>query len=621
MGMLLFAAAAPVLADIGIETSINPSRGTVGEPLTLSIVVNGSSSVKPPRLPNFANFRSYSQGHSQEISFVNGKMSARTVFSYVLIPTTAGKHVLGQLELDIDGRPYKTGMLEVDVEDVGAANSSFSTATAPRSAYPSPVVPPAPRSLPPDYMGGKDIFVRTWVDKDDVFVNEPVYLTYTVYTRVSATFRGFDKEPVTTGFWVEEFPPQADVNRQEKEISGYRYVVADVRTVALFPTEAGVHTLDPGVLKADIEIREQDDFDSFFSTDIFGRRRFRPSSVVTRVVPKLLATDPIVITARPLPDTGKPADFRGAVGRYTIEASVDRTEVEEGEPITVKLRLAGEGDLNTAELPKLPEMDYFKSYDSSSSTNTRKERLVVEGEKIQETVLVPKKSGVFTIPSVSFSYFDPRKKQYQTAKTAPLIVSIKAGREEPATAPIAVGPQVPPQDVPLIGEDIRFVKTVSDPLVHEEEPLLSRRSYWVANAALPAAALLIFLIRLLVQLIRRDVSGLRVRRSHRVARSRLAAARKNLKKGAETAFYEALSKALYGYFADKFDWGPGEADMNLVEKRLIGRLSDDEFARLRDIAHRIHLGRFARSEGTLDEMKGLYASSDQLITTLESKKL
>ena len=268
--LVLTLAVSPAWAEIGIEATINPSRVVVGQTMTLTVVVNGASSVQPPVLPKWPNFRSYSQGHSQEIQFVNGVMSSRSVFSYALLPQLPGKHVLGQLELEIDGKPYKTGVLEVEVLD---ANDSSSIGRSPVTS--APVAAPAARSLPPEYMGGKDIFVRAWADKEEAYVNEPIYLTYTIYTRVSATFKGFDREPDTAGFWVEEFPPQGSVRRQEKTIGGQRYVVADVRTVALFPQEPGAYTLDPGTMSAEIEVHTADQFDRFYSTDIFGFRTYR----------------------------------------------------------------------------------------------------------------------------------------------------------------------------------------------------------------------------------------------------------------------------------------------------------------------------------------------------------
>jgi len=616
----LFLGTVPVWSDVGIEATVNPSLAFVGQPMTLTITVNGAASVvRTPRLPNFENFRSYSQGHSQEISNWNGVISTRNVFNYVLVPTVAGKHVLGQIEVEIGGRIYKTGVLEVQVLDKQTASSSSGTGRL--GGARSPVVSPATRSLPPEYLAGRHIFVRTWVDKDDVYVNEAIYLTYTIYTRVSATFKGFEKEPGTTGFWVEEFPPQGTVRRQEKRISGYRYVVADVRTVALFPTEPGNFTIDPGTLNVEIEIQSADSFDRFFSRDLFGWRRFRrPRSVITQVVPRLLETDPIGISVKPLPQASKPADFKGAVGRYQIDASLDRTSVEEGQPVTYTLRLKGEGNLHTVEMPGAPDLDYFKSYDSSSSLNLKKVRLVVEGEKIAETVLIPRKAGNFKIPPVSFSYFDPARQQYRTIQTKALSLKVLESTDD-APAPLTIGPGVQPRRVSLVGEDIRFVKNAPGALVHKKEPWITSLFYWWLNLGILLTGFIIVGARLYFEKSGKDVGLLRFKRSGRLARQRFKQSRGYMKKGSEKNFYEALSQAFYGYFSDKLNLEPGEVGFDLVETKLSGKLSDEEYQNLKEIFKSLDFGRFGKAETTSEDMKSLYKSCDEFMVLCEAKRL
>jgi len=113
-------------AEIGIETSIQPSRIRLGDTARLTIIVSGAGdSVRPPQLPKLANFTTYSQGHSQEITFINGRMSSRSVFSFALIPNLAGKHVLGQIDIPIGNKVYKTGVLELEVTQNGSPAPSI----------------------------------------------------------------------------------------------------------------------------------------------------------------------------------------------------------------------------------------------------------------------------------------------------------------------------------------------------------------------------------------------------------------------------------------------------------------------------------------------------------------
>ena len=126
------------------------------------------------------------------------------------------------------------------------------------------------------------------------------------------------------------------------------------------------------------------------------------------MVAKTLAANPVTLVVKSLPESGKPGNFNGAVGQYQIESSLDKSETQAGDPVTFRVRISGQGNINTLQTPALPKSEDFKIYDSSTSTNISKERLVVEGQKVTETVFVSRKAGSFTIPALTFSYFDPK---------------------------------------------------------------------------------------------------------------------------------------------------------------------------------------------------------------------
>ncbi len=247
------------MAEVQIETAASTSRLAVGEQLTLDIIIsNAQGKISNPNISSLEGFTAYSQGHSQEITIVNGVSSSRSIFTFVLVANSVGKRTIGPFEIAIGGKNFKVAPVEVEV------TATPSVQAPPSYASQGPAAAPPTRALPTGDIGGQDIFVKAWVDKDEVFVNEPVMLTYTLYTRLSATYKGFEKEPVTTGFWVEDFPPEKTVKRTEQFLNGSRYVVADVRKLALFPTQAGIFTVDPGALAATVEMRGNDPFDSFF---------------------------------------------------------------------------------------------------------------------------------------------------------------------------------------------------------------------------------------------------------------------------------------------------------------------------------------------------------------------
>jgi len=610
-------------AEVTIETSVSRSRVAVGEELTLDIIVNNANStISKPVFSSIEGFSSYSQGHSQEISIVNGRSSSRSIFSYVLIANSPGKKTIGPFQLKVGDKFYKVAPVEVEVmPDTGGAQSSALSYTYSQG----PALPPPSRALPGEEAGNQDIFVKTWLDKDEVYVNESALLTYTLYTRLSATYKGFEKEPVTTGFWMEDFPPEKTIQRTEKILNGSRYVVADVRKIALFPTEAGIYTIDTGVLSASVEIRGRDDFDSFFSYNVFGRRSAMfPPAFTSQIVSKTIPADKVTLTVRALPEAGKPQNFSGAVGDYRIESSVDKTEAEEGSPVTYRVRILGEGNLNTVETPPLPKMEDFKIYDSSSSSHISKERLRVEGEKVTDTVIVPKKAGTYTIPAVEFFYFDPKSQTYKDIKTSPHTLTVKPAPANEAPPADQGSPGVEPvekESVSLVGKDIRYIKTVGEGRPIRPRPLYAEPFYWFLNGVLAALSALFLLLSSRRAGLSRDLKGFRFRSSHHVARRKLKAAARMLKKGKMDEFYSEISKVIQGYFADKLDIAAPSVTAQVLEEKLAGNdQAREALEETKKLFDELSLGRFAKMDRGQEEMKKVYEMADRVITLFEKVK-
>ena len=162
-------------AEVTIETSVNRSRLAVGEELTLDIIVNNANgAISKPVFSSIEGFSSYSQGHSQEISIINGRSSSRSIFSYVLIANSPGRKMIGPFQLKVGDKFYKVAPVEVEVApDNGGAQSS----AVPYTYSQGPALQPPSRALPGGEIGNQDIFIKTWLDKDEVVVNEAATLT------------------------------------------------------------------------------------------------------------------------------------------------------------------------------------------------------------------------------------------------------------------------------------------------------------------------------------------------------------------------------------------------------------------------------------------------------------
>ncbi len=280
----------------------------------------------------------------------------------------------------------------------------------------------------------------------------------------------------------------------------------------------------------------------------FSSRSIKQESVETET-----QTPTLNITVKPLPTEGKPANFSGMVGSYSFSADFDRTNLKVGEAMTLTINIKGDGLPGSITDPKLPDFGEFRSVPPENELNKK-----IVGNKVITTknirvFLYPKKKGEFTIPEITYSWFNPSKKKYETAKAGPWNVTVEKGEaaaEAIFQAPIAQGPAaVQKQEIESLGSDIRFIHKVND-ASNTTAPYKSI-VYWVIfAAAIPFYLIVTFAVRS-----RRkhnsDAALVRKGKADKMLKARFADAREALKKGDAKALYAALENGLINYLSDK----------------------------------------------------------------------
>lgn len=389
----------------------------VGEEIRLTVqVANAAGNIQAPQIPALKNFDSFYTGRTSRINFINGVSSSLMEFSYVLVPRVAGQYTFGPVQVTAGGQVLQTQPVQLTVAKAPAS-------TGPAPVY-NPPVPQQPASsssnqgtneAPPTYRPDDDnIFVKATVDKTAVYPGEQILLTYAIYTRYDTRYEGFQEEPQTSGFWIEEFPMGEDVLKENVRINGKRYIRAEIKKMALFPTAVADYTIKPGVIKA--SIREEPQRNSVFD-DFFNDSFFQGGGFFSRRVNLLLSPPPIQVKVRPLPTQGQPADFEGAVGNLNLRATIDKQQVKQNEPVTMTMVLEGDGNVETLNKPKIPELKNFKVYDSDTSSELLRNGNIIGGRKKFEIVFIPTEKGEQVIASMSFSHFNPVQNRYIVQKT------------------------------------------------------------------------------------------------------------------------------------------------------------------------------------------------------------
>ena len=580
--------------ELGVSASLNKRSVQVGEEVRLSIRVTGQSmNLQAPRLPQLDGFETYYTGRASHISIINGVSSTNVEFSYSLIPQKAGRFTLSPIEVRAGQRVFKTEQLEIEVS--GDQNQALGAQAQPQRAVmppstSSPVTQPILQDQAPAMPPGTDdnIFVQALVDRKTLYQNEQVLLTYSLFTRYDTRYEGFDKEPETSGFWIEEFPMGRDVPRETVRTNGKRYIKADVKKLALFPTAPGNYTIQPGSLKVSIREEPQGSspFDEFFSDSFFTGGAF-----FARRQDRLLSPPPIQLVVKPLPESGKPASFQGAVGTFRLSATIDKSKVKQNEPVTLKMVIEGEGNIETITRPKIPELTGFKTYDADTNSKLFQTENVIGGTKSFEVVFIPKEEGNSFVPPLEFSFFDPRQEKYVTLKTPNFPIQVEHSDQNFQMPQELAGNAIFQKRVKSEGKDIRYIDEKMP------EAFSAHAVDWVYTVLLWGDLLLFVLLLVLWVKDRQDRlfskdQALRRRKTARRAASvninRLKKLAHSSKEEDTAAFFVELEKAMVQYIADKWNLSTHGVTRQDLEETLAAHFGAED-AHLKDVFELYHL--------------------------------
>ena len=125
------------------------------------------------------------------------------------------------------------------------------------------------------------------------------------------------------------------------------------------------------------------------------------------------------LTVEHVPERGRPADWTGAIGTFAAEAvQVSKDKPEVGEPIRLRAILTGTGNLDRLITPEIPSSE---QWDILPAQERRRHS---EEQRFFVYTLVPRLPGKLLTPSIRFSTFDPRTKQYSRVEFKPIEVVV-----------------------------------------------------------------------------------------------------------------------------------------------------------------------------------------------------
>ncbi len=529
--LFLFCALCGVLnaaAQISVQA---PSKVQAGENFRLSYTIH-TKDVGDFRAGNIPEGLEVIAGPytSQQSSYqvVNGHASSSSsiTFTYTLYAEKAGAYTIPAAHAKVEGTPAASSAVKITVS--GRASNKGGQVKKHQDDEDDWRQMRSSGSRITD----KDLFIKVSANKKRVHEQEPVLLTYKVYTLVDLTqLEG--KMPDLTGFHSQEVPLPQQKSFSLERADGVPYKTVTRSQYVMYPQMTGKLEVPSITFKGIVvqENRAVDPFEAFFNGG---------SGYVE--VKREIQAPGLTIQVDPLPT--KPANFSGGVGRFNISAQLGKNEVKMGEAVTLRVVVGGQGNLKLIKLPEVQFPKSFSKYDPKVTDKTKLTAKGVEGNMVYDILFVPRQQGKYTIPAIEFVYFDTQSSSYKTAKTDSFEITVTEGDGKGE----ATSYEAPADN------DIHGLKVGASQLVSRADGrFFGSTVYWLC-ILLPLLAFVVLLILFRRRAIENaDIINVRRRNADKMARKRLRKARQLMEQGKGGEFYDEVLRALWDYVGYKLN--------------------------------------------------------------------
>ena len=494
--------------QVSFRAKVSKKTLGINERLQIDFLMNEDGDNFTP--PSFEKFKVVG-GPSQSISnsWINGERTYSKTYTYFLAPKKRGSTNIGQASIEVKGVIYKTSPIEINV-----------TAAVD--------VPKDPND--PEYLASESIDLVAEISKTDPYLNEAISVVYKLYIAENTGIRTWNEidKPRYNDFWSQNIDVK-ELKVQEGLYKGENYRFVVLKKTVLFPQKTGELSLEPLTLDISVEVPSN-------RRDIFGRR-------ATTTVNRTVTAGNRNIEVKPLPKQGRPENFSGAVGEFDFEVESSKKTLTASEAFNLKLEVSGKGNLMLFELPEPILPSSLEIYDPEHSEDIKTSLNGTKGRILDNYTIVTNESGQYPIPPISFSFFNPKTKRYETINSEKIIINASEN------------PYVSKNNVDNISKieskDSKFssiyTSTKLEPI--EKDDFFKSALFWLLFIT-PLFFIPALIIYTKIKGKRAmDFEGNKIRKNRKLAKKYLSEARKNI--GNKESFYEALERALHSYLKAK----------------------------------------------------------------------
>jgi hypothetical protein len=438
--------------------------------------------------------------------------------------------------------------------------SSFFTVQVGASDPKSSVAPPK----------NSNLFTRIDVSKKNPFKGDVVLVTYKIYSLYgNLSLDAYDYSMID-GVWTEEISAGKNGWPSKQEIiNGARYNIFTLKKEIVFPQKTG-------------EIK----IPAFDITARINRSFFNQGSVLE------VKSNAQVLKVKALPNNA-PLSFESQVGKgYKFEVTYSTTELKTNEPIDLKIKISGKGNLKQLNAPALNFPTDFEVFDPETKNNVKVSSSGLNGSKEFTYLIIPRHYGVFDIDPIEFSYFNTATGRYKTLKSEALTINVLKGDNQDLNL-TSTGNK---EDVELLSNEIRHIEHETE-LTPLNEFFFGTTNYYLALGSPLLLFILFFFIKRKTGQ-ERNEAELTHQNASKSALARLSKAEEHLKNNSDSEYFEELHNAIDGYLSHKFKIPVSGLNKKRIEEELtkisidvttitdlLKVLNDCEMARFAPLSH------------------------------------
>lgn len=578
---ILFFITNSLFAQVQFDAKVSKNTLGLNERVRIDFTMNADGDNFVP--PNFeaCGFKIVS-GPSQMVSqsWINGRSTFNKAYWYILMPLKKGNLVIKQASIEINGQVYKTTPLKINVTNAVELS---------KDPNQEPIV-----------RADNNLYLVADISKENPYVNEPITVVYKLYFSYNlgiTNWRELNK-PKYNDFWSQNIDIKQLV-AEEGMFKGERYRYVVLRKTVLYPQKSGKLEIEPLSLDIDCEVPT-------------GRRNAWGQQLLTQDSKRVSAGSKI-INVKPLPESGKPEDFSGAVGKFDFKVTPTRTTLQNGESLQLKVAVSGTGNLKLFTLPKPVVPPALEMYDPEHNENVSTPLSGMNGSISDDYTIIPQYKGNYPIKPMQFSYFDLGTSSYKTITSAEIRVNVLDG---PGIASTNASPKGNSKVAINVTKAFAYIKQKTTLSAEKQDDFLGSGLFY-SLVFMPFLAIpLLILFRRKKEAIDGDIAGNKIKNSNRLAKKYLSEAKLHL--GNKEPFYIALEKSLHNFLKAKLSIETSEMSKEKISEILLSRNANQEsVSDFIKLTENCEFARYAPS--TNAEIQKDYDKAVSIISNLEKQ--